>query len=201
MAVLQVSANQYLTFRLGSDEFGIEILKVREILEHRQPTRVPRTSRFIAGVINLRGNVIPVVDLARLFQGRSIGVTRRTCILILEIPRADEELIAGILVDNVNEVVSIPVEDIDPPPTFGARIRTDFIRGMGRFDDRIVILLNPASMLDFEEISALVKEIDTDKLSDIVAVGDDKISIDSTASGESDRKDRSESDHSAASHS
>ncbi|PKL32916.1 MAG: chemotaxis protein CheW [Spirochaetae bacterium HGW-Spirochaetae-10] len=171
MAVLRVNANQYLTFRLGSDEFGIEILKVREILEHREPTRVPRTSRFIAGVINLRGNVIPVVDLARLFQGRAIDITRRTCILILEVPREDEDLVAGILVDTVNEVVAIPPENIDPPPSFGARIRTDFIRGMGRFDDRIVILLNPASMLDFDEISALAREIDPEKLKEVALAG------------------------------
>lgn len=168
MAVAQLNTNQYLTFRLGHDEFGVEILRVREILEHREPTRVPRTSRFIAGVINLRGNVIPVVDLARLFQKRQIEITRRTCILILEVPRDDEEFVAGILVDTVNEVVSIAPENIDPPPSFGSRIKTDFIRGMGRFDERIVILLDPASMLDFDEIIEITKDIDLGNISEEV---------------------------------
>ncbi|MBW7856883.1 MAG: purine-binding chemotaxis protein CheW [Leptonema sp. (in: Bacteria)] len=166
MAIAQVNTNQYLTFRLGHDEFGVEILKVREILEHREPTRVPRTSRFIAGVINLRGNVIPVVDLARLFQKRQIEITRRTCILILEVPREDDQFVAGILVDTVNEVVSIAPENIDPPPSFGSRIKTDFIRGMGRFDERIVILLDPTSMLDFDEIVEIAKDIDLGNLSE-----------------------------------
>lgn len=156
---IAVSTQQYLTFRLGQDEFGIEILKVREILEYREPTRVPRTSQFISGVINLRGNVIPVIDLARMFQHRAIQPTRKTCILIIEVTRTDDTVVAGILVDTVNEVIAIRSEDIDPPPSFGARIRTDFIRGMGRHDDRVIVLLDTATVLNFQEIKDAAKEI------------------------------------------
>ncbi len=160
MRVMEINANQYLTFRLGQDEFGIEILKVREILEFREPTKVPRTSRFISGVINLRGSVISVMDLAKLFQNRDIQTTRRTCILILEIPNEDDKIIAGVLVDSVNEVVTILPESVDPVPAFGANMKTDFIRGMGRLDNRVVILLNPSMMLDFNEIAALYGKAD-----------------------------------------
>lgn len=161
MAVYQQNTNQHLTFRLGKDEFGIEILGVREILEYREPTRVPRTSRFIAGVINIRGNVVPVINLSRLFLGRETEITKRTCILILEIYGDKDDIIAGVLVDSVNEVISINKENIDPPPNFGSRLRADFIKGMGRLEDRIVILLNPSSMLNFNEIVELTKSIDS----------------------------------------
>lgn len=155
MRAMQINANQYLTFRLGQDEFGVEILKVREILEFREPTRVPRTSKFISGVINLRGNVVSVMDLAKLFQNRDIESTKRTCIIILEIPNEDNKVIAGILVDSVNEVATIPPECVDPVPAFGANIKTDFIRGIGKLENRVIILLNPAMMLDFNEVISL----------------------------------------------
>ena len=158
MRAMEINANQYLTFRLGQDEFGIEILNVREILEYREPTRVPRTSRFIRGVINLRGNVISVMDLAKLFQSRDIEATRHTCILIFEIPKEDDKIIAGVLVDSVNEVVMIPPECVDPVPTFGANMKTDFIRGMGKLESRVIILLNPTMMLDFNEITSLYEK-------------------------------------------
>ncbi|MCR1795007.1 MULTISPECIES: chemotaxis protein CheW [unclassified Leptospira] len=158
MRAMQINANQYLTFRLGQDEFGVEILKVREILEFREPTRVPRTSKFISGVINLRGNVVSVMDLAKLFQSRDIEPTKRTCIIILEIPNDDNKVIAGILVDSVNEVATIPPESVDPVPAFGANIKTDFIRGIGKLENRVIILLNPAMMLDFNEVISLYEK-------------------------------------------
>ncbi|MGJ4789978.1 purine-binding chemotaxis protein CheW [Leptospira koniambonensis] len=170
MRAMQINANQYLTFRLGQDEFGVEILKVREILEFREPTRVPRTSKFISGVINLRGNVVSVMDLARLFQNRDIEATKRTCIIILEIPNDDKNIIAGILVDSVNEVATIPPELVDPVPAFGASIQTDFIRGIGKLENRVVILLNPSMMLDFNEVVSLYGKTD-EEIEDLTLVG------------------------------
>ncbi len=146
---------QYLTFMLGGEVFAIGILHIKEIIEYGQLTTVPMMPPFIRGVINLRGAVVPVVDLASRFGGKPGEVTRRSCIIILELEVAEEAQVIGVVVDAVNEVLEIAGADIEPPPSFGARIRTDFIAGMGKVGDRFVILLNADRVLSVDEMATL----------------------------------------------
>ncbi|HJW26691.1 MAG TPA: chemotaxis protein CheW [Rhodocyclaceae bacterium] len=147
--------HQYLTFVLGDDMFALGILGVREIIEYGQVSEVPMTPPFIRGVINLRGAVVPVVDLAARFGRAPRDITRRTCIVIVEAEseRGCQEM--GIVVDAVSEVLEIPVADIEPPPEFGANIRIDFIRGMGRVAGRFVVILDVHRVLSLEEVAAV----------------------------------------------
>lgn len=144
---------QYLTFMLGGEMFAIGILSIKEIIEYGHLTTVPLMPTHIRGVINLRGAVVPVIDLAARFGRESKEVTRRTCIVILEVDSDDAHQDIGVVVDAVNEVVEIPV--IEPAPAFGARIRTDFIEGMGRVNDRFVIILSIGHVLSVDELAAL----------------------------------------------
>ncbi|WP_374324745.1 chemotaxis protein CheW [Azonexus sp.] len=148
---------QYLTFMLGEEMFAIGILAIREIIEYGQLTEVPLVPRFIRGVINLRGAVVPVIDLSVRF-GRSAGeITKRTCIVIIEIaetPDAQAQQM-GIVVDAVSEVLEIAPADIEPPPAFGTRIRTDFISGMGKVGGRFVVLLDVERILSLDEVAVI----------------------------------------------
>ncbi len=146
---------QYLTFTLGGEMFGVGILNVKEIIEFGNLTEIPMMPAFIRGVINLRGAVVPVIDLAARFGGKSTEVGRRTCIVIVEVPDEDARHDIGIIVDAVSEVLEIPGGDIEPPPSFGARIRADFIQGMGKVAGKFVILLEIDKVLSVEEIAQL----------------------------------------------
>ncbi len=146
---------QFLTFTLGSEMFAVGTLSVKEIIEYGHLTEVPMMPSFIRGVINLRGAVVPVVDLGARFGRGETQVTRRTCIVIIEVPSGDEKQDIGVVVDAVSEVLEIPATEIEPPPAFGAKIRTDFILGMGKVDGKFVILLDVGKVLSVEEISAL----------------------------------------------
>jgi purine-binding chemotaxis protein CheW len=146
---------QFLTFALGSEMFAVGTLSVKEIIEYGHLTEVPMMPDFIRGVINLRGAVVPVVDLGARFGRGETQVTRRTCIVIVEVPSGDEKQDIGVVVDAVSEVLEIPATEIEPPPAFGARIRTDFIHGMGKVDGKFVILLDVGKVLSVEEISTL----------------------------------------------
>jgi purine-binding chemotaxis protein CheW len=146
---------QYLTFVLGGEMFAVGILHVKEIIEFGNLTVVPMMPAFIRGVINLRGAVVPVIDLAARFGGRPGVPGRRTCIVIVEVAEGDCRHDIGIMVDAVSEVLEIAAADIEPPPAFGARIRADFIAGMGRVGPRFVILLAIDRVLSVEEIATL----------------------------------------------
>ncbi|HCI13794.1 MAG TPA: chemotaxis protein CheW [Gallionellaceae bacterium] len=146
---------QFLTFSLGSEMFAVGTLSVKEIIEYGQLTEVPMMPNFIRGVINLRGAVVSVIDLGARFGRGETHVTRRTCIVIIEVPSGDEKQDIGVVVDAVSEVLEIPASDIEPPPAFGAKIRTDFIHGMGKVDGKFVILLDVGKVLSVEEISSL----------------------------------------------
>lgn len=146
---------QYLTFLLGDEMFAIGILSIREIIEYGQVTEVPMTPPFIRGVINLRGAVVPVVDLAVRFGRQAREITRRTCIVIVEVESPDGNQEMGIVVDAVSEVLEIPAGDIEPPPEFGARIRIDFIRGMGKVGGRFVVLLDVDRVLSLDEVAVV----------------------------------------------
>lgn len=143
---------QHLTFMLGGEVFAIGILAIKEIIEYTTPTEVPMMPAYVRGVINLRGAVVPVADMSVRFGRKASGVTKRTCIVIVEIAADSERQDVGLVVDAVNEVVDIPASDIEPPPTFGARIRTEFIRGMGKVNGKLVMLLDVHQMLALEDL-------------------------------------------------
>lgn len=146
---------QYLTFALGSEMFAVGTLSVKEIIEYGHLTVVPMVPEFIRGVINLRGAVVPVIDLGARFGRTERKVTRRTCIVIAEIPGEDGTQDIGVVVDSVSEVLEIPASEIEPAPAFGARIRSDFIAGMGKVNGRFVILLDIGRVLSMDEIATL----------------------------------------------
>jgi purine-binding chemotaxis protein CheW len=146
---------QYLTFVVASVVFAIPISAIKEIIEYRQPTDVPMMPSFMRGVINLRGRVVPVIDLSARF-GRGKGETnRRSCIVIVELSQQEEQHAIGLAVDAVNAVLDIADADIEPPPSFGARLRADFISGMGKVADRFVIILEIDKVLSVDELSSL----------------------------------------------
>lgn len=147
--------HQYLSFMLGSEVLGVGILSVREILEYSEPTSVPLMPACIRGVINLRGAVVPVVDLAARL-GRPCGaVTKKTCFVIVEVEARGERQVFGVLVDAVNAVLEIAPGEIVPPPSFGAAVRTDFIEGMSKVNGRLVIILELGRVLSIDEMAAL----------------------------------------------
>ena len=147
--------SQYLTFALGGEMFAVGILNVKEIIEYGHLTEIPMMPPFIRGVINLRGSVVPVIDLAARFGGKPTVAARRTCIVILEVIDQDARSDIGIMVDAVSEVLEIPGNEIEPPPSFGTKIRSDFISGMGKVAGRFVIILDISKVLSIEEITLL----------------------------------------------
>lgn len=150
-----VHEGQYLTFMLGGEIYAIGILSIKEIIEYGQLTEVPRMPPSIRGVINLRGSVVPVIDLGARFGKPAAAAGRRTCIVIIEIDTDEGQQVVGIMVDAVNEVLDIPAEEIEPAPNFGAHIRADFIRGMGKINGRFVILLDTRRVLSVDEMAEL----------------------------------------------
>ena len=154
-SLTKAESAQYLTFLLGSEMFAISILSIKEIIEYGQLTEVPRMPSFIRGVINLRGAVVPVIDLSSRFNKSPSSVTRRTCVVILEVLYDGEQHIVGVMVDAVNAVLDIETDQIEPAPTFGANIRSDFIEGMGKVNQKFVIILNVNRVLSMDEMSEL----------------------------------------------
>jgi purine-binding chemotaxis protein CheW len=148
---------KYLTFALGKEEYGLEILKVREIIGWLDITALPRTPAYVKGVVNLRGQVIVVVDLRSKFEMEPTPKTDQTCIIVVEIAHQNRKLSTGIIVDRVSEVLEIPAEKIEDAPTFGAAIDTDFILGMGMVGQAVKILLDINRVLGDEEIGALTQ--------------------------------------------
>ncbi|RKZ99717.1 MAG: chemotaxis protein CheW [Gammaproteobacteria bacterium] len=151
----QEQQGQYLTFLVGKEKLGISIHEVKEIIEISNITRVPMTPDYIRGVINLRGNVVPVVDLSARLSRETCEVTKRSCIVLVEIITDGESQSIGMLVDQVNEILEIPEENIQPAPEFGAEIRVEFIQAMGRVDDNFIILLEISRVLSVSELSVL----------------------------------------------
>lgn len=148
---------QYLTFLLGGDVYALDILCIREIIEYGCLTEVPMMPSFIRGVINLRGSVVPVIDLAARFGRVRSDVHRHTCIVIVEVDAGEVRQEMGIVVDAVNEVLEILPHDVEPSPRFGARIRADFIQGMGKVNDKFVIILDGSRVLSVEEMGTLAQ--------------------------------------------
>jgi purine-binding chemotaxis protein CheW len=149
------NVQQYLTFVLSGEVFAIGILAIKEIIEYTNLTAVPMTPDYVRGVINLRGAVVPVLDLTVRFGKQASAVTKRTCIVIIEIGAPGERHDIGVVVDTVNAVLDIPAADIEPPPRFGTHIRTDFVQGMAKVGGRFVILLDADHVLATEELVVL----------------------------------------------
>ena len=143
---------KYLTFVLGAEEYGLEILKVREIIGYMEITAVPQTPHYVKGVINLRGQVIPVIDLRANFGMESTEVTEETCIIVVEITQGDRKFSTGIVVDRVQEVLDIVGKDIEEAPQFGSAVNTDFILGMGKIGDSVKILLDIDRVLASDDL-------------------------------------------------
>jgi purine-binding chemotaxis protein CheW len=148
-------SEKYLTFNLGGEQYGLEILKVREIIGIMDITRVPRTPEFIRGVINLRGKVIPVIDLRNKFGMQTISDTDQTCIIVVDMLFESNSLLMGIIVDSVSEVLDIDIEDIEETPIFGSSLSTDFIQGIAKTKGGVKILLNIEEVLTTAEILTL----------------------------------------------
>ena len=158
-AVVSASAaqdqQQYLTFMLGGETYAMGILVIKEIIEYGNLTEVPRMPQFIRGVINLRGAVVPVIDLSSRFGKQATKVTRRTCIVIIEVATSNGNQDVGVMVDAVNAVLEIPPQEIEPPPSFGANIRADFMSGMGKVNGKFVIILSIQHVLSVDEMATL----------------------------------------------
>ncbi|MCP3901770.1 MAG: purine-binding chemotaxis protein CheW [Desulfobacteraceae bacterium] len=154
---MTVKTGKYLTFSLEEEEYGIGILKVKEIIGMMPITSVPRTPEYVKGVINLRGKVIPVIDLRAKFDMETIEYNDRTCIIVVEIDSESSTVLIGIVVDAVSEVLNIKEDEIEETPTFGTKLDTEYILGMAKMEGGVKILLNIDRVLSSEEIAVLEK--------------------------------------------
>jgi purine-binding chemotaxis protein CheW len=150
-----VALNQYLTFTLDEELFALDIASVREILDMTVITRIPRVPEFMRGVINLRGRAVPVVDLRLKFGLGRTEKTVHTCIIITEVEQDGEKLVVGALADSVQEVFELEPEAIEPSPRMGTAIRAEFIKGMGRRDERFIVILDVNKVFSSEELALL----------------------------------------------
>ena len=148
-----LQGGKFLTFLMANEKYGLEILKVREIMGMMDVTSVPTTPPFVRGVINLRSKVIPVVDLRLKFGLEAKEDTQRTCIIVVHLTHTAQEMTMGIIVDEVSDVLDIDQNQIEPPPSFGANIRTDFILGMGKVDQKVMTMLDIDRVLSDQEIA------------------------------------------------
>ena len=149
---------QYLSFQLAGEEFAFGILRVKEILEYDTLTRVPNAPPAVRGVINLRGAVVPVLDLAHLFGLPATAVTKRSCVIIVEVRVDEQELVMGILADAVNQVIELAPDTIEPAPAFGSRVRVEYLVGMGKVDSRKFVLILDIDRL-LGDVSAATAEV------------------------------------------
>lgn len=164
-----VESRQFLTFLVGSESFAMPIGSIREIIEFGGLTEVPLMPSFLRGVINLRGSVVPVIDLSVRFGRAPTVVAKRTCIIIMELVQDEQQLLLGVMVDAVSAVLSIDASSIEPRPSFGSGIRADFIEGMIGINERFVVVLDVQKALSVDELSSLLG-----MSSDGVLAGEDK---------------------------
>lgn len=149
---------QYLAFGLGGEAFAMEIGYVKEVIQYGELTEVPLMPPFLRGVINLRGAMVPVIDLSVRLSRAPTQIARRSCVVILEVPRAEGPAVVGVIVENVSEVLELAASDIDPAPSFAQGARSEFLRGVGRVGERFVMLLDVRYVLSLDELSALAMD-------------------------------------------
>jgi purine-binding chemotaxis protein CheW len=155
MSVPEITeTRQYLTFKLGNEVFATDVAKVREVLDLTTITEIPRTPETMSGVINLRGSVVPVVDLRLCLQMSKTEKTRNTCIVVVEVILENEIIVIGALADSVEEVIDLEPEQIQPAPRIGTQIRTDFIKGMGKRESLFIMILDIDKVFSAEELAA-----------------------------------------------
>lgn len=152
-----IPTRQFLTFRIGAELFGMDLTQTREILEFNGVTEVPLMPKFLRGVINLRGEVVPVIDLAVRLGRNPVQVQRRTCIIVVELHADDQFYVLGLLADAVSEVVEIADSEIDEAPAFGSNIRAEFIKGIAKRDNQFVVLLDANNALSMRDLAHLVE--------------------------------------------
>jgi purine-binding chemotaxis protein CheW len=157
---MEVQREQYLTFFIRGEEYAAGILRVKEIIEYETVTRVPTTPAHVRGVINLRGAVLPVIDLAAKFGHGESEATRTTCIVIVETRQQGNVVVVGIMADSVSEVVDIAGDAIEPPPSFGTSVHIDFLIGMGKLDNRLVLVLDMDRVLSPVELQQTINAVE-----------------------------------------
>jgi purine-binding chemotaxis protein CheW len=153
--------DQYLTFFIRREEYAVSILRVKEIIEYETVTRVPTTPAHVRGVINLRGAVLPVVDLAAKFGHPESEPSRTTCIVVVETQLRGQTIVVGVVADAVSEVVALPAGQIEPPPPFGTNVHVDFLVGMGKLDGRLVLVLDIDRILSPVELQETIEAAET----------------------------------------
>src|SRR6201997_5452205 len=156
MSVTEITeTRQYLTFKLGNEIFATDVAKGREVLDYTDITAIPRTPDFMSGVINLRGSVVPGVDLRLCFGMSRTDRTRNTCIVVVEVLLDNESTVIGALADSVEEVIDLEPEQIQAAPKIGTQIRTDFIKGMGKRDAQFIMILDIDKVFSAEELATV----------------------------------------------
>jgi len=175
---------QLLTFLIGQEEYAVSIHRTREIIEYPPITQVPGTPAYIRGVLNLRGSVVPVVDLARKFGLPEAPVTNRTCVVILEVELGDEAAVMGVVADAVSQVIELSPDEIEEPPSFGTQVRVDYLLGMGRSGQRFVLMLDIDKVLsegELQDATRLAQDGDEDESE---AAADSSVEGDETDAGD-----------------
>ena len=153
MSVAEMTdTTQFLTFGLGDDIFALDVIKAKEVLDFAEVTQVPQTPDYMLGVINLRGSVVPVIDMRRKFNMEIADRTRNSCIVVVEVDVDGEPVTVGALADSVREVIDLDPSQIEPPPRIGTRLNTEFIKGMGNLDDRFVIILDIDKVFSIDDL-------------------------------------------------
>lgn len=155
---VRATSHQYLTFTLDDEQYAVEVYDVKEVLEYTTVTKVPRTQEFMRGVINLRGSVVPVIDLRLKFGMGETEKTIDTSIIVMEVDINADQVTLGTLADSVQEVINLDEEQIEPPPQIGTKIDTAFIKGIGKHDGRFVIILDIDRIFVADELNAVVEE-------------------------------------------
>ncbi|HZC22295.1 MAG TPA: chemotaxis protein CheW [Candidatus Binatia bacterium] len=154
---------QYLTFMIGGEEYAVSLLKVKEIIEYDIVTEIPKTPEWVRGVINLRGNVVPVIDLAVKFRMAPSVPGKLTCIVITEVQCEGEATVMGIMADSVRQVIDLRVQDVEAPPTFGTRVKVDYLLGMARSGKKFCLLLDTEKVLSADELLELPDDLPPDE--------------------------------------
>jgi purine-binding chemotaxis protein CheW len=157
---MEIQGGKFLTFLLGEEIYGLPIKKAKEIIGMMEITHIPKTQAYTKGVINLRGKVIPIIDLRLKLGMEEKAYNERTCIIIIEINAAENNRLLGIVVDSVSEVVNIQQSEIEPPPEYESRIEGNFLAGLGKIKEKVILILNIAKILNQEELSSLKQELE-----------------------------------------
>ena len=173
------SNGEYLTFKLDKDSYAIEIARVREVLDYEDPTRVPRSPDFFVGIVNLRGEMLPVLDMRVILGVPDMPVTLESCVIVSDITVEEEQMTVGVLADSVQQVTAIPDADIKAPPKIGANVDVGFLNGIGKIDERFVMILNMDKILSIEELN-IVEELSSIVAESFLEVGEQEGGVEST---------------------